>query len=365
MRYPAALILLLLMACTVQRPIADMAVLPAEITPDYTLILVGDAGHAGQHPAVMELLAAQLDAAQPSRTGVLFLGDNVYPAGLPAEEGTEREAALRTLQQQLSAVDGFTGEVWWIAGNHDQAGKDGRQRLRQQEMLLEQQRGDATAFLPGYPCPGPHVEVLPQQLILIAFNSQAYMDGVTACTHDHDSMLAALPAYVSAYPGLPVVIASHHPVRSDGTHGGRFGWRTHLFPLTDVVDWAYLPLPIVGTAYVAGRKWLGHPQDVSSRKYRQWRQQLTLALAPLPPSLIVSGHEHSMQVLQLAPHWQLISGTGSQSSALRPRRHSLLAAEAEGFLKVLCYPDGSIFVEAWATDAFEARGRLIGRIQLT
>ncbi len=364
MRYPAALILLLLMACTAQRPIAEMAVLPAEITPDYTLILIGDAGHAGQHPAVMELLTAQLDATLPARTGVLFLGDNVYPAGLPAEDGAARNEALQTLHRQLDAVAGFTGEVWWIAGNHDQAGKDGQQRLRQQEMLLEQQRDDVTAFLPGYPCPGPYVEVLPQQLILIAFNSQAYMDGINACTHNHDSMLAALPAYVSAYPGLPVVIAAHHPLRSDGPHGGRFGWRPHLFPLTDIVDWAYLPLPVVGTAYVAGRKWLGHPQDLSSAKYRQWRQQLTQALEMLPPALIVSGHDHILQVLQLSPHWQLISGTGSQSSKVRPRRHSVLAVEEQGFLKVLCYPDGSIFVEAWSTDAFEARGRLVGRIQL-
>ena len=56
---------------------------PSE-TPDYRLYLIGDAGMPGGNPT-LDLLKIKLqDEVIPK--GVIFLGDNIYPAGLPAEE---------------------------------------------------------------------------------------------------------------------------------------------------------------------------------------------------------------------------------------------------------------------------------------
>jgi hypothetical protein len=67
-----------------------------------TLFLIGDAGEPDPHEvgAPLDSLAAQA-AVAPERTIIVFLGDNVYPGGIPAEGAAEWADARRRLEEQV------------------------------------------------------------------------------------------------------------------------------------------------------------------------------------------------------------------------------------------------------------------------
>ncbi|MFL5491844.1 MAG: metallophosphoesterase, partial [Gemmatimonadales bacterium] len=83
------------------------------------IYLIGDAGapRAAGEP-VLEALSRDL-AAQRVETVVVFLGDNVYPKGLPAPQDPERAEAERRLRTQLQVVERAGVKGYFVLGNHD------------------------------------------------------------------------------------------------------------------------------------------------------------------------------------------------------------------------------------------------------
>ena len=72
-----------------------------ELPPDQietTLFLIGDAGEPDPREpgSPLDSLYAQASVA-PQRTMIVFLGDNVYPGGIPAEGAAEWADARRRL----------------------------------------------------------------------------------------------------------------------------------------------------------------------------------------------------------------------------------------------------------------------------
>jgi len=85
----------------------------------YSVFLLGDAGepYIGDLPH-MELLKNQIHEAG-SRSTILYLGDNIYPKGLPPEGHKLRAEAEQSLRGQLEILKGYEGRVVFMAGNHD------------------------------------------------------------------------------------------------------------------------------------------------------------------------------------------------------------------------------------------------------
>jgi len=82
------------------------------------IILIGDGGSLtnGRHPvtdAVRKLIP--LD----KKTTVLFLGDNIYPAGLQDEELYNYNDGKAALDSQLAIGDNTDANIILIPGNHD------------------------------------------------------------------------------------------------------------------------------------------------------------------------------------------------------------------------------------------------------
>src|SRR5690606_8107447 len=72
-----------------------------------------------------------------------------------------------------------------------------------------------------------------------------------------------------------VLLASHHPFRSYGVHGGRYNWKDHLFPLTALNQHAWLPLPVVGSLYPLLRKTVFmNAEDLPHPKYQRLIKQV-------------------------------------------------------------------------------------------
>ena len=85
----------------------------------------------------LDLLKSQLNAAGKNST-VVFLGDNLYPAGLPDSAHADRLNAEKRLLRTLETVADFKGEVVFLPGNRDwnNSAWGGLAALRRQECRL-------------------------------------------------------------------------------------------------------------------------------------------------------------------------------------------------------------------------------------
>jgi hypothetical protein len=78
---------------------------PAPVEIETSLFLIGDAGEPDPREtgAPLDSLTAQASVA-PERNVIVFLGDNVYPDGIPEEGHAEWADARRRLAVQVLAV---------------------------------------------------------------------------------------------------------------------------------------------------------------------------------------------------------------------------------------------------------------------
>jgi len=108
-----------------------------------------------------------------------------------------------------------------------------------------------------------------------------------------------------------VIVSGHHPLASGGAHGGHFGFKDHVFPLTAFARWAWLPLPIIGSLYPLVRGSGISVQDMKNKRNAEVRAGIEAALRKNPPLVYAAGHEHNLQVLAgTSARWFVVSGAG-------------------------------------------------------
>ena len=312
-----------------------------------SLYLIGDAG--APDPAgepVLQALSRDL-ASRASTRVVVFLGDNVYPRGLPAPGRPGRESAELSLTTQVEAVTATGARGYFVPGNHDWAkhGVDGWDAIRRQEAFIDSVSGGEAVLKPGGGCPGPAVIDIGTRLRLVLLDSQWWLhpgpkprDPDSDCPTDAESEIVdSLQAVLAGAPERLVVVAQHHPMMSGGIHGGYFGWRDHLFPLRTIRSSWWLPLPWLGSLYPTARQRGISIQDIGSRGYQRLIAALRRAFAAAPPALVAAGHEHNLQVIDGGrAGLQLVSGTGIYGHTGRavPIRGTLFARKASGFARL-------------------------------
>jgi len=324
-----------------------MAPQPQAGTIAETLFLIGDAGEpAKDFEPVLTALRRQVEAAAPNGT-IVFLGDNLYGNGLPGPQDPERPEMERRLADQVDAVKDLGARVIFVPGNHDwdDSGPDGWAAVRRAERYIEERGGEGTVQLPNDGCPGPEVVDTGDRLRLIALDTQWWL-------HDHErpegpdspcptrsekDVTSRLAASLSSAGARAVVVVGHHPLVSSGPHGGKFGIKEHLFPLTQLKKNLWLPLPILGSIYTAARRGGISPQDISSDAYIHMRRTLVSAALGHPPLAWAGGHEHALEVIE-DPLWGrvLVSGAGiyGHVSKVRGVEGSRFSAGRSGFMRI-------------------------------
>lgn len=142
--------------------------------PIYEVLLIGDSGNIkrNQPDEILELLKNHLP--QNNQSAVIFLGDNVYPYGLPDESHPLRKDAETVLNAHYQAVENFKGKVIFISGNHDwNKGKsNGLSYVLRQEDYLNNLFKPQKVYFPENGCPGPTEIEINQSLVIIAINTQ-------------------------------------------------------------------------------------------------------------------------------------------------------------------------------------------------
>jgi calcineurin-like phosphoesterase family protein len=343
-----ASVLLVLAACA-GSPLPTPAPVPALPRDQVatTLYLIGDAGSPapGGEP-VLQALRRDLETGTGQRV-VVFLGDNVYPRGLPPAHEPRRPEAERRLAAQIELITTTGVAGYFVPGNHDWArsGTEGWAAIRRQGEFIDSAGRGRVSLLPRDGCPGPVAVDIGARVRLVLLDTQWWLeagakpqDPTSNCPADTQAeVVDSLRADVRPSDGRLVVVAAHHPLASGGEHGGYFGWEDHLFPLRQAAPWLWLPLPLIGSLYPAARQHGISSQDIPSPRYQRLIAAFRRAFADAQPALYAAGHEHNLQVISGGPaQLELVSGGGIYDHSGRAVRidGSLFARKASGFARL-------------------------------
>lgn len=304
------------------------------------IILIGDAGQLtnGRHPVVD---AVRKNIPLDKKTTVLYLGDNLYKIGLPDEEYKNYNSARAVLDSQVSIADGTDARVWMIPGNHDweNGGRGGYDAIIRQQLYVDFLRKENVKYQPEDGCPGPVKVDIGDDVVLILFDSQWWL-------HPHDKpeiesdcncktkeeLVTQIGDLAARNSDKLVIVACHHPFKSNGIHGGFFTLKQHLFPFTDIRKNLYLPLPVIGSVYPIARSVFGVLQDMSHPIYADMIRRITTAVKNFAPhAVFVSGHDHNLQHILDGGTNYIVSGGGCKQSRTSRASNSLFNSTSTGF----------------------------------
>jgi hypothetical protein len=332
-----------------------------------TLFLVGDAGYATPADRVLADVGHQGQLASRSSL-LLFLGDNVYSRGIPADTAVGFPLARDRLfaQARLAPLTGL--RTIFIPGNHDWDGQGpaGWVNVQHQGRLLKRfadSTGAQVELLPQGGCPGPVTLDVGSQLRLVLIDTQWWLHrdarpgqeppGVRATLPDplvecpittKEGVVAALRDIHARADGRVVVLAGHHPLESHGEHSGFFHWTQYLFPLvpTPIAPWLWLP---IGWIHPLGRKLVGHPQDFAGKVYKAMRAAIASSFSPAAPMVYVAGHDHSLEVMRQGPgRFYLVSGSGTENHQMAVGRGDSASYRSAlpGYMRLDVMRDGRV-----------------------
>ena len=313
------------------------------------MFLVGDAGELkdGHHP-VCDWLKQHVDWNDTSNV-LVYLGDNVYPRGVPSEGGRYADSARKILDYQVSVVAGKKSKAYFIPGNHDwkQGRPGGWGQVKNEDAYLESLELPNVEMLPKGGCPGPVAVQINEKMVLVCMDSQWWLQqddrpGLeSGCDcKDEKTIINSLKDIISSYPDKLIVLAMHHPLYTHGEHGGYYTLKEHIFPLTDVQQDLYIPLPVLGSIYPITRGVFGNVQDINNPKYKDLRQQVEDVIKGHANVIHVAGHDHSLQLLQHDSVYYVVSGAGSKSTRVKMGSNSLFARKDMGFAVIEIYASG-------------------------
>ena len=312
---------------------------------DYRVLLVGDAGalavNDSKGPAQSPLFKTLETFAElaPDRTAIVFLGDNIYDAGLPDEDqnflGTDKDCEHRAcaeqrIDAQIAVLKRSGARGFFVPGNHDwdSGGRKGWKRIKNLRKYLTHWRKTKKTnveLVPQNGCPGPvRVPLVGEKMgvALIALDTQWWLheyrkpivgDNDLQCKQVTETgVIASLEKTIKEESSKQrhILLVAHHPLKSYGTHGG-------FYSLKDLVRPIHLAEQMIRKSVFAGR------QDLSNSVYKNMRVKFEKAIEAVHEkntgSLIyAAGHDHSLQIIEGRKGiFHLVSGSGSASGATR------------------------------------------------
>ncbi|MHA4811160.1 metallophosphoesterase family protein [Flavitalea flava] len=324
------------------------------------LFLVGDAGELkdGKHP-VCDWLKQHVDW-NDSNNVLIYLGDNIYPLGLPSKNSKQYEQARSILDYQVSVVKGKNAKAFFVPGNHDwkRGRRGGLDQVNNQSDYIDSLDLPNVQFLPKNGCPGPVEVTVGEKIVMVFMDSQWWLQGDdrpgagSGCDCNKEGeVITALKDIISKYPDKLIVLAMHHPFYTYGGHGGYYTIKQHIFPFTDLNPALYIPLPVIGSLYPLSRQVFGNIQDTRNANYKELIQRVENVIKGHKNVVQVAGHEHALQLIQHDSVYYVVSGAGSKTTRIRKGKYSLFAEQAEGLAVIEMHASGKSAIRFYTLSA--------------
>ena len=323
------------------------------------IIFIGDAGEQknGVHP---ELEYLKKHFRLDSRVTIVYLGDNVYPQGLPSRYAENYPEKKQILDSQINVVRGKQATAYFIAGNHDwmQGRKDGYQQIINQYRYIESRNLPNVHFVPDNACPGPQEIRLSNKVTLVVIDSQWWLHryekpGVgSGCDCNTEAeMLERLDDIVHRNEDKLLLFAAHHPFITFGRHGGYYNLKAHIFPFTDLNPSLYIPLPVIGSIYPIARGVFGNIQDTRHPLYKNFIRDVDSILSEHPNCIRLAGHEHNLQFIKQNDQYYVVSGAGSKHADITKDDRLLFSSLKSGFAAIDVTTNGNVYVKFFSSES--------------
>ncbi|MTE26404.1 metallophosphoesterase [Winogradskyella ouciana] len=320
--------------------------------------LIGDAGKSPMN-GMSDALAAfdkHIKGKNTTQDHVLFLGDNIYPSGLPKEGQKGYENAINALEGQLMSLENFNGNVIFLPGNHDWY-SDGLNGLKRQEKYIEDALGKNT-FLPENGCPLESIDIS-ETVQLIIIDSQWYLENWNKNPTINDEceiktrerFFLEIEGELKKAQNKTTVFAMHHPMFTNGVHGGYYAAKKHLYPTQNKI-----PMPILASFLTQVRTQGGVSiQDRYNERYNDLMKRLETMTYDADNVVFVSGHEHTLQYIEKDSIRQIVSGSGAKNSGAALGKNGVFSYGGQGFAELIIYKDGSSWVKIYSAENGEPK----------
>ncbi|HWZ60607.1 MAG TPA: metallophosphoesterase [Gemmatimonadaceae bacterium] len=302
---------------------ATVRAMPADSgDTDVTLYLIGDAGvpHPGFEP-VLAALTTEASAPTRAKRVIVFLGDNIYPRGMPPVGDPGRAEAERRINDQMAVAQRTGAQTIFIPGNHDwdHEARGGWDAIRREGEYVRTASHGTIAFWPADGCPGPVVVDVGATVRLVLLDTQWWLQhgprpgpGSSCPAATPDAVVDSLRAALAGAGNRRAFVLSHHPLESGGAHSGRRG-PVGLFQ--HLID---------------------SDQDLFGPRNKVMRAAIERAFTNNEPVIYASGHDHALQVIGAGVRHYLVSGAGDYEHLDPVHRidSTYFEREASGYMRL-------------------------------
>jgi len=323
----------------------------------HTFFLLGGLGYADELPPAVSFLNEHLQQAG-KHSSLILLGDNISPEGFPPVGSVARGKVENQLKSYLQVFKPFKGKIYYVPGDFEWMG--GRSAISELETYIEGFLDRKKVFKPNKGCADPEVVEVSDELTVVFLDSRWYIqsgnarrDTLKGCKiKSHEDFKEEFAKIIDKYDDHSILVALHHPLKSNGTHAGYYPLLTHLMP------------PFFGSVGPT-LHYLGiSREDLHNAYYTEFINMIEEVTIETKNVVFVSGHERGLQYFAEKDHQYVVSGSAARPGYLKKNDEAEFLYQKPGFSKLIYYKDGSVWLEMWAAPWKGKPGRLIFRQQI-
>lgn len=300
----------------------------------HRLIFIGDMITSDRDDS--ELMRQVAEQVVNGRTSVFFFDESPYLRGKADSGSATAERIRELLKRQYQPMRNKGARVYFITGSHrwNRSGREaGKIELLRQSLL-----DTSVKVFAGTNCPDPRVLNVTDSTVIVFFNSEWWLFPQNNNTSEEEcecktkaEVLARLDEIRYNNSHKQIVLVSHHPFQSYGTHDGKYTFKDHLFPLTALHKDLFIPLPVAGTVYSFFRSAFSSPNDAKHALHKSMVNNISDIFKDFPNLVHVAGHEEGLQLIK-GRSFQVI--TGREAKRVRPKKGggSVYADNGQGYV---------------------------------